>query len=258
MDMLSRCAPGPRAALCGVLLAGPLLAQAGTGSVRGRVTDRSSGAPLANVAILLIADGRSVRSDSAGDYLIDGLPPGSSQLLFRALGFPPTNVLIELRGHEALVRPVALDSTTLSASTPVLPTVPVVAEAPPESFRLVDFERRRRTGRGQYLTEEQIVRSGAYNVQEALRSMRGIKFECASAHSNACRVQMARAPRNCPPDYVVDARVENMFGPTTPIRDVVGIEVYTGASDVTGEFAGANSGCGVIVIWTRSGPTRRQ
>jgi hypothetical protein len=69
---------------------------------------------------------------------------------------------------------------------------------------------------------------------------------------------MARAPNNCDPQYVVDSRVDNMFGPTTPIRDIVGLEIYTGPSDVPGEFAGRDAGCGVVVIWTRFGPTRRE
>ena len=38
--------------------------------------------------------------------------------------------------------------------------------------------------------------------------------------------------------------------------DIEGIEVYTGASDVPGEFAGSNSACGTVVIWTKSAPPR--
>ena len=67
---------------------------------------------------------------------------------------------------------------------------------------------------------------------------------------------MARAPMRCHPEYIIDERVDNTFGPDTPIRDIEGIEVYTGPSDVPGEFAGRNAGCGVIVVWTRSGPSR--
>ena len=59
------------------------------------------------------------------------------------------------------------------------------------------------------------------------------------------------ADDNC--DGVVDERVDNMFGPLVPVRDIQAIEVYTGASDVPGEFAGTNAGCGVIVIWTTNG-----
>ena len=68
---------------------------------------------------------------------------------------------------------------------------------------------------------------------------------------------MVRAPNGCQPEYVVDGRVDNMFGGVTPVRDIVALEIYTGPSDVPGEFAGTNAGCGVVVIWTRSGPTAK-
>jgi hypothetical protein len=88
-----------------------------------------------------------------------------------------------------------------------------------------------------------------------MRSMRGVRFNCAG---NMCRAQMVRAPMGCSPEYIVDERVDNSFGPTIPVRDIVGLEVYTGVSDVPGEFAGRNSGCGVIVIWTTSGREPRR
>jgi hypothetical protein len=87
-----------------------------------------------------------------------------------------------------------------------------------------------------------------------MRPLRGVRYSCAGS---TCLVQMARAPLGCSPDYVVDERVDNMFGPLVPVRDIQGVEVYTGASDVPGEFAGTNAGCGVIVIWTTNGRAER-
>ena len=78
-----------------------------------------------------------------------------------------------------------------------------------------------------------------------------------SLYGSGCRIQMVRAPNGCQPEYVVDGRVDNMFGGVTPVRDIVALEIYTGPSDVPGEFAGTNAGCGVVVIWTRSGPTAK-
>jgi hypothetical protein len=65
---------------------------------------------------------------------------------------------------------------------------------------------------------------------------------------------MARALPSCYPQYIVDGRPDNFFGPNVAVRDIEGIEVYTGAADVPGEFAGTDAGCGVVVIWTRNGP----
>jgi hypothetical protein len=38
--------------------------------------------------------------------------------------------------------------------------------------------------------------------------------------------------------------------------DIAAIEVYRGAAEVPAEFTGANSGCGVIVVWTHRGGGR--
>ena len=116
--------------------------------------------------------------------------------------------------------------------------------------------RSRLTGQGQYLTREQIDKAGYYNLQDAMRNLRGVEVHCGGG--SGCFIQMSRAPMACKPEYVVDERVDPNFGPGTPIKDIEGLEVYTGASDVPGEFAGRNAGCGVIVIWTKAGPPRKK
>jgi hypothetical protein len=127
------------------------------------------------------------------------------------------------------------------------------------NYRLIEFERRRLNGHGQYRNEDELVKSGAYTLQDAVISMRGVNVDCSmtTPAGTGCKIHMVRSPTHCQPEYVVDNRVDNMFGPTTPIRDIVALEVYTGPSDVPGEFSGRNAGCGVIVIWTRSGPTKK-
>jgi carboxypeptidase family protein/TonB-dependent receptor-like protein len=243
-------------ALIGGLLAGanPLRAQHAT--VRGRVTDASSHVGLARVEIIFLGDNRSVTTDSTGRYLFVALPPGTAQLLIRAPAFPPTQIIVELRAGDDLERMIVLDSTAAGrAGVQSIPGMLVEATAPAER-RLVDFERRRRTGRGHYITREQIERSGAASLQDAVKALRGVAVECGGGAG--CFIRMVRAPMQCRPDYVIDTRVDNTFGPSTPIRDIEALEVYTGPSDVPGEFAGRSAGCGVIVIWTGSGPPRRR
>lgn len=68
---------------------------------------------------------------------------------------------------------------------------------------------------------------------------------------------MARAPQGCYPIYFVDGREDEFFGPLIAIRDIEGMEIYLGASDVPGEFAGSAASCGVVAIWTRAGPVKK-
>jgi hypothetical protein len=136
-----------------------------------------------------------------------------------------------------------------------IPGVTVTAPAS-RGPRYADFERRQKTGRGQYLTREQIQRQGMNSLHETLRTLRGVNVECGGG--GGCFVKMSRAPMRCLPDWWVDERLDNFFGPKTPLQDIEALEVYSGPSDVPGEFAGRTAGCGVIVIWTRSGPPRRK
>jgi len=244
---------GPTVA--GLLACAAAAASAQQATVKGRVVDRSSQAGISQVEIVFLGDNRTVRTDSTGRYLFVALPPGTAQLLIRAAAFPQTQILIELQPGEEVERTIVLDSTAAGRGPQALPAV-LVEEQPSLGRRFADFERRRKTGRGHYLTRDDIKRSGASSLHDAVRSLRGVTMECGGGAG--CFVRMVRAPMQCKPDYVIDTRIDNNFGPTTPIRDIEAIEVYTGPSDVPGEFAGRTAGCGVIVIWTGSGPRKRE
>ena len=227
-------------------------AQARTATVVGQISDRTTSTALANAQVIVGTDGRSATTDSVGRFALGGLNPGPNRLVVRADGFPVVSFPIELTNGDTLIQVIRLDSTAQGrAGVQELPEVPITAKAT-LGPRYADFERRLKTGRGQYLTLEQIEKGRYGTVQEAIRMMRGVEFACGGG--SGCFVRMARAPMQCLPEYIVDDRVDSMFGPRTPIRDVQGIEVYTGPSDVPGEYAGRNAGCGVIVIWTKSGP----
>lgn len=229
-----------------------------TATLRGVVVDRLTGLGISGAQIVVLENKRSVTADSSGRYKIPALPIGTSHLMVGALGFIPQQVTVELMAGAITDKPVQLDSISRGRTTEAqpLPGVAVSASSAPVNYRLTDFERRRQTGRGQYLTEDEIVKSGAYNVADAVKGMRGVTYECGGGAG--CFIRMANAPMRCLPEYIVDDQVTNDFGPSTPIRDIIGLEVYLGPSDVPGEYAGRNAGCGVVVIWTRSGPTKKR
>ena len=241
---------------------GPALAQGrpepAPARITGRVTDKRSGAAVPGAELLLVAEGRVTGTDSTGTFTIPGVPAGEVHLLVRARHYPRTEVIVRVAPGDDVGLPIELDSTATVGAPQRLATVAVTEKAPLANYRLTDFERRRRTGLGQYLTEEELRTSGAANLQDATRGMRGLTLHCGGTEYVGCRIQIVRAKVNCLPEYVVDGQVDNVFGPLTPIGDIIAVEVYTGAADVPGEFAGTHAGCGVIALWTRSGPTRRR
>jgi len=222
----------------------------------GRVVDRLSAASVPGANVSIVGSTRAVITDSAGRFRFDVFPIGSSRILVRSFPYRPFELTVAASSNEMVRVTIELDSSDVKTEPRTLPAVTVKAEPQASNYRLTDFNRRRITGRGQYLTDDEIKRSGASSIADATRGMRGIEMTCNG--NEWCHIHMVRAPKNCAPQFIVDGRVDNMFGPTTPIRDVVGLEVYTGPADVPGEFAGTSAGCGVIVMWTRSGAEPRR
>jgi CarboxypepD_reg-like domain/TonB-dependent Receptor Plug Domain len=220
----------------------------------GTVIDATTRASISNAEIIHLTNGRSVTTDSLGRYLFADVPSGIARFLVRVRGFPATSVTVALARGDSLARVIELDSSLAGRSAAqAIPALSVVAPREPLP-RYVDFERRRLTGRGQYVTRQDIEKANYATLQDAMRGLRGVDTECGGGGSG-CTIRMVRAPMRCRPEYIIDERVDNDFGPGTAIRDIEGIEVYTGPSDVPGEFAGRNAGCGVIVVWTRAGPS---
>ena len=235
-----------------------LQGQRGTARLFGTVVNRATQGPIPNTVIVHTGDGRVVHSDSLGYYQFHELRAGIVRFTVRAPGYPVATFAVALTNGEWMERDIEMDSLATPAprdSAQPLPAVAVEAAAP-LGRRYADFERRKASGRGHYVTRAQIEASGASTLQDALRGLRGVVIECSSGQSGCIR--MARAPLRCSPQYIIDEREDNYFGPAVPVRDIEAVEVYTGPSDVPGEFAGRNAGCGVVVIWTKSGPGRKR
>jgi hypothetical protein len=230
--------------------------------LRGVINDAAAQTPIVGARVIIAATGRFATSDSLGRFEIGDLPSGIIRFFFTAEGYPRTTAVLAFAKGETMVQKFELESAALASSADSvaereraqrLAAVQVTAE-PSRGVRYEDFERRLKTGRGQYVTREEIEARNYNNLGDAARGLRGVLVECGGGRG--CQVRMARAGNACYPQYIVDGRPDNIFGPLVAIRDVEGLEFYTGASDVPGEFAGDNAGCGVVVIWTRAGPPK--
>jgi hypothetical protein len=67
---------------------------------------------------------------------------------------------------------------------------------------------------------------------------------------------MTRGARGiCTADWVVDGMPASMSSsPALPVVGIVGVEIYRNPTEVPAEFLKPDSQCGVIAIWTKSGP----
>src|SRR5437667_8673161 len=96
----------PLIALAGVL-AGPTLASGqagagGVGSVRGTVTQSDDGSPLSGVLVSVKGTTIATATNVRGRYTIERVPAGAQTLVFRWLGYRPTEVAVTVSsGGEA-------------------------------------------------------------------------------------------------------------------------------------------------------------
>jgi hypothetical protein len=215
----------------------------GRASISGTTVDSATGRPLVGARVVIRASSRSVASDTSGHFSHLALASGTHLVEVSAIGYSSISRVFELGEAENLTQVFRLSAATMELQK-------VVIAAPRENGwrRFDDFERRRTSGRGQFLTRAQIEAGHALNLAGLVQSFRGVGVECEAFN---CAVHMARSLHGCPPAYFVDGRESTTFGPGTPVRDLQGVEVYLGPSETPAEYLGTNSGCGVIAVWTK-------
>jgi TonB-dependent Receptor Plug Domain len=266
MAILSSLATRASLALCGLLLcaAAPQAQRAPERAAPPRparfygvVLDATTQAPIAGARLSSPSVTGVTVTDSLGRFDVREVPPGIVRFFVVASSFPRANLTLAFAAGEEMERVLELDSSEVAFAAETRPRAlaQVTVEAEPLApLWIRDFERRRNTGRGQYVTREEIEARNYNRLSDVMQVMRGVTLDCGGGGSG-CQVRMVRAPMQCYPEYWVDGQLNNAWGPVIPVRDIEAVEVYTGPSDTPGEFAGRNAGCGTIVIWTRGGLT---
>lgn len=118
--------------------------------------------------------------------------------------------------------------------------------------RRLRFEERRASGRGIFIAEEEIRNAKASTLVTLLRRVPSVLVMCPAA---GCVVRMSRTTGECSPAFIVDGSAAAYSTDVSmSTADIIGIEIYRTPSETPLEFLGAESACGTIVIWTRSGP----
>lgn len=238
-----------RMAVLLALLAFPLCPAPAQVTLRGRVLDSEFGQGLAGAVVRIRRGRASVTTDSAGRFVVEGLAAGTSEITIELLGYSPSVFNVAIPASGTINGAFPLDFTGHE-----LPAVVVEARAEQLAARYTDFERRRQRQLGTYLRWDELEKRGYSSVGDALRTVRGVRVQC-NQQTFECFPVMVRTPQ-CQPTWWIDGVEVRSFHESTPIHDVYGIEVYRGAGEIPGEYAGSDAACGVIVVWTKSRPFR--
>ncbi len=229
----------------------PLAAQTGRATIAGQLINRQSREPVgrARIGLLGVLGAKSESaSDSSGRFTQGGLASGTYVLQVRAIGYSAASWIIDLAEGE-----VHSDVYELEPLPVELDPLEVAQRLSFGEVRRAEFERRREAGRGYFVTEEDIKRENPRSLGDLLRHVPGVRILCRGSVAG-CTVRMARAPRECRPDYVVDGfEASNATSLDMPTVGIVGIEIYRTLSETPLQFLRTDNQCGTIVIWTRSG-----
>lgn len=240
----------PLALMWGSALSGatPCAAQDPTGAISGRVVDSLSQTPIGGAQVAILGTRHLASSDSSGRFNHARLKAGPYVVQIRAPGYQARAWVVRVGQGE-----IVSQNFELSPAAYLLPAVTREGTPGVMAGRLREFERRRATGRGVFITEEEIRRTEAPTLGELLRATAGVRVTCNSA---GCTAQMTRAANGlCRPDFFVDGLSANFStNANLPTVGIVAVEVYRSGSEAPVEFLRADTDCGAIVIWTRSAP----
>jgi hypothetical protein len=224
------------------------------GTIAGVVRD-SAGASVAGADVRIGGTALRTESNADGAFRFTGAPAGQMSLQVRRLGFRPASVLVDV-GEGA-----ASKVDVIIASTPAaLPPVIVRGTNRQYRGRMAEFYHRRDAGNGRFVTRAEIEKQNPRVLSDVLRRLPGVTLHATNAFRGP-RPRMRGARMSCAPQFVIDgtqlaAAAEMDLDQIEP-RAVEGIEVYSGPATVPVQFQMANTGgCGMILIWTRSGEPR--
>jgi hypothetical protein len=220
-------------------------AQQAPASVDGTLLDRTSRTPVDGARIAILGFSLTAASDSAGRFVLVGLPPGVRVLQVRALGYATGSWLLQLAEGQQLVGEFELERREVPVAG-----VTIVGAAERGWRTEAGFEQRRHEGRGFFITREDIRGRRANTLTDLLRVVPGVMTTC---RSGTCVVYMGRSTSQCRPEYFLDGYPATLStGPNFPINvvGIRGVEVYRDPSEAPSEFQRPGIRCGIIAIWT--------
>jgi hypothetical protein len=216
----------------------------GPARVTGRVVNKG-GVPIPNALVSVQGGASATKAGNDGTFTLDSVPVGTQAVYIRHVGYIPRQITIDIstRGPNTV-------TAQLEDYHPPLPTVAVKAAAPSELKR-VGFERRMKAGMGRYMTEDEIEKAAPTFTSDLLRRINGLHV-IGSGHDLTVLSSRGETCVN----YMIDRNsinadegqaIDEMVNP----RDIAAMEFYQ-ANDVPLELTtGRNSGCALLVIWTR-------
>lgn len=257
------------ATVAAMLLASALPGAAQTGTLTGTVTRDSSGRALPGAEILLPDLKRSATANYMGEFRLNQLAVGRHEIMVRHAGFAAYVDTIEIASgahvdREFILRelPTKLDEVKVTAP-----------ERKYISPSLSDFEERRKTGSGHFITEEEMRKNDDHPLLNTLTThISGVMRMPVDRRNNVEYLASGRkcgtgpalltckgGVSYCPVTLFLDGVMiyDASRGEPPPDmrnydqRHIAAVEFYSGAATIPAKYNQTSSGCGVLLLWTR-------
>ena len=242
-------------------------------TLRGIVVDAFGNAvPQAQVSIerLLL----SATATPSGGFVFTSIPSGRFTVLTRALGFEPDMREISFNGRDSVAVEVRLRPASQKLDSVVVTAAPVKVRSP----QMRALEDRRKAGFGRFILRDELKRRDNSTLGDVLRMTAGARlvrrpdacgggFAIATTRGGDAGWQRwmsclmgAPFPPACYLSVYLDGTRLWMSGTAEPpnidnfgTNSLEAVEIYRGPAELPVQYQGTGSGCGAILLWTRTG-----
>ena len=222
--------------------------------IDGIVTDTNL-VPLRGAFVSVLNSSIRVGTGPNGRFRITKVPPGQYLLIIKRGGYHPTSAMVDVPPSDT----VRLAYTLTQAAATLEGVIVTERQV---SFKMLEFEYRKKLGFGEFLTQEEIEKRNAVFATELFRRFRTInvgpsrtssvtEYYALSSREGA-NPQLGACPMTVYVDQVPMPTPFNLDLLPSP-KNLAGIEVYAGSATIPPQFNGYNRGCGVILVWTKDG-----
>ena len=217
-----------------------------TTRLAGTVVDRQTLSPVSAARIYLIhptsqAQVAAAESDNSGAFELPPVPGGSYGFRVERIGYKPVvdSVTLSVGEGEDLTVQLVPEAVDLE---PI-----VVRVARTTAYYMRDFESRRATGNGTFITRDQIERRRSSSTSQLLQSLGGVRVSYGTRGEASLFVR-----GTCRPHVYVDG-VAIHQGVSIDMAvlpdDIEGMEIYSTAG-VPSQWSTGGT-CAAILVWTR-------
>jgi hypothetical protein len=254
-------------------------------TLKASVIEQVARTPVPGITVSIDGTGKTGRTDDSGRVVLAGVPAGIRTVTIRALGYQA------LAEQFSFVAGQVIEwQFTLRRTATALDTVKV-KETVIHDTKLAGYLERKARGFGHFIDDSIWAKYESSRISDVLSRIPGLRIKAGSGTTNAFVVNtrgQLRAFQTCPINspggscdgdpamgapvglcyadiYLDGAPMFTAGHGTRPFSvnelqasDIQGAEYYAGAASMPIEYNKTGSGCGVLLLWTRTGPRREK